>query len=40
MTTRLLIADDHEVIRVGLIRFFAGNDIEVVAEAANGQECF
>jgi DNA-binding NarL/FixJ family response regulator len=39
MKTRLLIADDHEVIRVGLTSLFAGTDIEVVAQAANGNEC-
>ena len=35
MSVRLLIADDHEVIRVGLARLLAGTDIEIVAQAAN-----
>ena len=39
MSVRLLIADDHEVIRMGLIRLLQGADIEVVAQAANGEEC-
>ena len=39
MTVRLLIADDHEVIRVGLASLLAGTDIEIVAQAANGKQC-
>jgi DNA-binding NarL/FixJ family response regulator len=38
MTTRVLIADDHEVVRCGLKSLFAGTEIEVVAEASTGQE--
>jgi DNA-binding NarL/FixJ family response regulator len=38
MSIRLLIADDHEVIRRGLATLLAGSDIEIVAEAANGEE--
>ncbi|RIK82569.1 MAG: DNA-binding response regulator [Planctomycetota bacterium] len=38
MTIRLLIADDHEVVRSGLKTLLAGADIEVVAEAATGGE--
>ncbi len=38
MTVRLLVADDHEVIRTGLRSLFAGTDIEIVAEAASGGE--
>ncbi len=38
MSIRLLIADDHQVIRTGLATLLAGTDIEIVAEAANGQE--
>lgn len=37
---RLLIADDHELIRDGLRLTFDGTDVDVVAEAANGQEAF
>jgi DNA-binding NarL/FixJ family response regulator len=33
---RLLIADDHEVVRSGLKRMVAGTEIKVVAEAATG----
>ncbi len=36
MTIRVLIADDHEVIRCGLRSLFAGTEIEVVAEASTG----
>ena len=38
MTIRLLIADDHEVVRAGLKSLFAGTNIEVVGEAATGEE--
>lgn len=38
MSIKLLIADDHEVIRTGLVSLLAGSSIEVVAEAANGKE--
>jgi len=38
MSIRLLIADDHEVVRQGLISLLADTDIEVVGEATNGEE--
>ena len=38
MTVKLLIADDHEVIRKGLAILLAGSDMEIVAEAATGVE--
>ncbi len=38
MSIRVLVADDHEVIRTGLRSLFAGTDIEIVAEAASGEE--
>ena len=38
MTIRLLIADDHQVIRTGLAVLLAGSNIEIVAEAENGKE--
>ena len=38
MPIRLLICDDHEVIRTGLACLLAGTDIEIVAEAANGKD--
>ncbi|MBN1588212.1 MAG: response regulator transcription factor, partial [Pirellulales bacterium] len=38
MSIRLLVCDDHEVIRTGLASLLAGSDIEIVAEAANGKE--
>lgn len=38
MTIRLLVADDHEAIRIGLAGLLAGTDIEIVAEAATGRE--
>ena len=34
---RLLIADDHEVVRSGLKSLLAGTEIRVIAEAATGQ---
>lgn len=39
MTIRVLIVDDHAVVRQGLRMFLAlDNDIEVVGEAENGEE--
>ncbi len=38
MSVRLLIADDHEVIRTGLITLLQGSGIEVVGQAASGKE--
>src|SRR5437773_10009865 len=39
MVTRILIADDHSVVRQGLRMFLAlDSDLEVVAEATDGAE--
>ncbi len=39
MATRILIADDHSVVRQGLRMFFSvGDEFEVVGEARNGAE--
>ena len=38
MTIKLLIADDHEVVRTGLKSLLAGTDIKVVAEASKGED--
>ena len=38
MPIRLLIADDHAVVRAGLRTMVHGSDIEIVAEATNGNE--
>lgn len=39
MAIRLLITDDHELVRKGLIQYLSSSPgIEVVAEAANGDE--
>src|SRR3990172_9110180 len=38
MSVKVLVADDHEVVRTGLASLFAGSDIKIVAEAANGAE--
>ena len=39
MSIRLLIADDHEVVRAGLKSLLADvRDIQIVAEAADGDE--
>jgi len=35
---RLLIADDHEVVRCGLKTLLAGTDVSLVAEVATGDE--
>lgn len=38
MGIRVLIADDHEVVRSGLATLMSENDIEVVGQAATGDE--
>ncbi len=38
MTFRVLVADDHEVLRYGLKSLFVDTDVQVVAEASNGKE--
>jgi len=38
MSIRLLVCDDHPVIRTGLATLLAGTDIEIVAEAGSGKE--
>ena len=38
MGIRLLIADDHEVVRRGLASVVEGTDIEIVGEASRGQD--
>ncbi len=36
MSVKLLIADDHEVVRAGVRQFLEASEFEVVAEAASG----
>ena len=36
-TIRLLVADDHEMVRLGVKSLLTGTEIEVVAEATTGQ---
>src|SRR5437868_12246259 len=38
MTTRILLADDHEIVRHGLRLLLQREGFEVVGEAANGQD--
>ena len=38
MSVKVLVADDHEVVRRGLASLFTGSDIKIVAEAKNGDE--
>ena len=38
MSVSLLIADDHAVVRTGLVSLLKGSDIKIVAEASNGEE--
>lgn len=38
MSIRMLIADDHAVVRAGLRSMVSGSDIEIVAEAADGTQ--
>ena len=38
MSIRVLICDDHEVIRTGLAALLAGTEIEIIGEAATGKD--
>ena len=38
MSIKILVCDDHQVIRTGLASLFAGTEIEIVGEADNGKE--
>ncbi len=38
MSVKVLVADDHEVVRSGLVSLLADSEIEVVAEASDGAE--
>ena len=38
MTIRLIVVDDHEVVRCGIRSILDGEDIEIVAEATSGEE--
>jgi len=38
MSVRLLIADDHEVIRAGLVTLLERSDIQIVGQATSGKE--
>ncbi|MDA1049340.1 MAG: response regulator transcription factor [Planctomycetota bacterium] len=38
MTIKVVVADDHEVVRSGLVNLLKGSGIEIVGEAADGDE--
>jgi DNA-binding NarL/FixJ family response regulator len=38
MSIKLLVADDHEVVRSGVESLLEGSDIEIVAQAHNGED--
>jgi len=38
MAVKVVIADDHEVVRRGLVSLLAGSDVKVVGEATSGDE--
>src|SRR5262245_54035154 len=38
MTVKLVIADDHEVVRTGLRSLLQGTDIKIVGEASSGEQ--
>ncbi len=38
MSVKVLVADDHEVVRLGLVSLLADSDVKVIAEAADGNE--
>jgi hypothetical protein len=38
MSVKVVIADDHEVVRRGLASLLAGSEVKIIGEAANGDE--
>ena len=38
MSIKVLVADDHEMVRTGLVSLFNGTDLKIVAEASSGSE--
>src|SRR3954468_3617020 len=40
MTIKILIADDHDVVRAGLKAMFEKSDIRIIAEASDGVAAF
>ena len=38
MSVKVVIADDHEVVRRGLASLLAGSEVKIVGEAINGEE--
>jgi YesN/AraC family two-component response regulator len=38
MSIKVLIADDHEVVRLGIKSLLADTEIEIAAEASDGEE--
>lgn len=38
MSVRLLVVDDHEMVRMGVESLLSGTDVEVVGHASNGNE--
>ena len=38
MSIRVLVADDHEVVRRGLVSLLAGSEVKIVGEASSGDE--
>ncbi|HEX4416155.1 MAG TPA: response regulator transcription factor [Lacipirellulaceae bacterium] len=40
MTINVLVADDHELVRIGLRTLFTGTEIHIVAEASDGNSAF
>ncbi len=38
MSVRVLVADDHEVVRTGLVSLLAGSEIKIIGEAENGKQ--
>ncbi len=38
MSIKILVADDHEIVRLGLRSLVDGSDVEIIGEAASGDE--
>jgi DNA-binding NarL/FixJ family response regulator len=38
MAVRVVVVDDHEVVRTGIVSLFEGSDVKVVGQASSGSE--
>ena len=38
MAVKVVVVDDHEVVRTGIVSLFEGSDVKVVGQASSGSE--